>query len=83
MTGQYTREWRKDGWRVVADRRQVFGNDPGQGTPFMVYAPDGNSATLACALDTGQCEYTEIPDGIYRWLDEHVIERAERFVFGD
>lgn len=83
MSDQHTREWRKDGWRVVADRHQVFGSDPGQGTPLMVHAPDGSSATLNCALDTGQCEYTSIPDDIYRWLDENVAERAERFVFGD
>lgn len=33
------RKWHgPDGWQLVADRRQVFPDDPGQGTPLMVYS---------------------------------------------
>lgn len=75
MNDQKTKEWRRGAWRVVADRRQVFDNDPGQGTR-------NSSATMNCALDTGECDSVSIPDGVYEWLED-VDEQAYRFVFGD
>jgi hypothetical protein len=59
----------KDGWKLVLDKSEIFPDDPGQGTPAMVYAPNGDSATYNCATDTGEIgDYQRIPNSIHNWL---------------
>ena len=41
-----------DGITLVLDSSEIFPNDPGQGTPAMVYTR-GGGATYWCASDTG------------------------------
>lgn len=66
----------KYGWKLELDRaaakKQLVSDDPGNYAPVMVIGPNGESATGFCALDTGECEYTPIPDSVYRWLDEQI-----------
>ncbi len=63
-------------FRLVMDDAQIFKDDPGQGTPLMVYGPKDSSATFTCALCEGELDgYTEIPANVQRWLDE-VSDRA-------
>jgi hypothetical protein len=50
------------GISIVLDSAQIFPDDPGAGTPAMVYFnPYGKeySATFYCALDTGELECGE------------------------
>lgn len=82
--GKETLKCPKDSrYRVELDASEAYPNDPGQGTPAMVYGPKGASATFFCALDTGEMDSHEgpheIPSNIYRWL-ESVEERVDGFV---
>lgn len=58
-------------YKLVLDSEQIFPDDPGQGTPAMVYGPkDKLTATYWCAADTGEldCGSAEIPDNVMKWL---------------
>ena len=61
-----------DGYKIVFDSTEIFPDDPGNGTPLMVYGPRGSSATYQCAMDTGEIENDrltqEIPAHVHRWL---------------
>jgi hypothetical protein len=48
------------GVRIELDSAQIFPDDPGQGTPAMVYVGP-ESGTFWCAIDTGEliCGATE------------------------
>lgn len=81
------RKWHgPDGWQLVADRRQVFPDDPGQGTPLMVFSPLGSaSGTLARVLDTAETDTNQghllpVPGRVMAWL-ESLAEDAETWVF--
>lgn len=77
-----------DGWTLVADRREVYPEDPGQGTPLMVYGPRAaSSGTLGRVLDTAEvdgpgCRLDEVPSRVMRWL-ERVADEAQAWVFGE
>lgn len=67
-------------YTVVLDPAEAFPEDPGQGTPSMLYGPDDTSATFFCALDTGEIDGTqEIPSNVYRWL-EFISDEVDEFV---
>ncbi|WP_445392394.1 hypothetical protein ACUDTL_16920 [Stenotrophomonas pavanii] len=59
-------------WRVELDRREVFPDDPGAGTPAMLYGPRDSSATFYCALDTEEIsndrECIDIPRLVLDWM---------------
>lgn len=81
------RKWHgPDGWQLVADRRQVFPNDPGQGTPLMVYSPLGTaSGTLNRVLDTAETDTNNgrllpVPGKVMAWL-ENTADDAQDWVF--
>ena len=70
-------------WTLELDRNEVNANDPGEGTPAMVwrkpvtqrrrfYGEGEASGTYWCALGEGvlSSDDSEIPDDIYRWLQE-------------
>ncbi len=75
-------------YKVELDPAQVFPDDPGQGTPAMLYGPRGASATFYCAEDTGELtsqdgdSTEEIPHLVCIWLGDvyddvdELIERA-------
>lgn len=75
-----------DGWTLVADRREVFPEDPGQGTPLMVYGPKATSSgTLGRVLDTTETDTTSgqlqpVPGRVMAWL-ENTEEQATEWVF--
>ena len=75
-----------DGWTVVADRRQVFPDDPGAGTPLMVYAPGARaSGTLARVLDTAETDTNTgqiepVPGRVMAWLT-NIDNEANEWVF--
>ena len=75
-----------DGWTVVADRRQVFPDDPGQGTPLMVYAPKAMACgTLARVLDTAETDTNTgqiepVPGRVMAWLI-NIDNEANEWVF--
>lgn len=67
---------------VVADRTQVFPDDPGAGTPLVVTnCETGESATVFCALGTGEIEYSALRDSEVDFLCE-VEEDTEDFLHG-
>lgn len=68
-------------WRVELDKDQVFPDNPGEGTPAMLYSPFGKSATYACATDTGECDGTEIPAGVLTRLVE-LEDEINAFLYG-
>lgn len=60
-------------WRIELDRREVFPDDPGAGTPAMLYGPRDSSATFYCALDTeeigtGDGSYIDVPRPVLDWM---------------
>ncbi len=68
------------GLRIELDREEVFPDDPGQGTPAMVYRePDSDSkwasATYNCAINTG--ELTD-QDGGWVPLTERQVEWLDK-----
>jgi len=64
------------GWTLVADRREVFPDDPGNGTPLMVYAPRmAGWGTLGRVLDTGEVDDATgavivVPPDVLTWLED-------------
>lgn len=63
------------GLRLVLDTTQVFPDDPGAGTPAMVYLSKPHaSATFWCAVDTGECDDVRLSDTQCRWLQEQYDE---------
>lgn len=74
------------GLKIVLDRSQVFPDDPGQGTPAMVYSASGASATLWCAMSEGELVYSKT--GNIRILNDKQVEflnsiqkKAEAFLY--
>lgn len=63
------------GYRLELDQGEVFFDDPGQGTPALVYDAKGNSGTYWCVMGeaeiesrSGGCE--PIPNIVWMWLDD-------------
>ena len=54
--------------KVVLDKSQVFLDDPGQGTPAMVYLGN-HSGTYYCAVETGLVDDHELTKEQVAWLD--------------
>jgi hypothetical protein len=74
-------------WRVELDTDEVIPDNPGEGTPAMVYGPRGASATYSCASDTGEvldndCLSVAIPLDVQRWL-ESIETDVNTFLFPD
>jgi hypothetical protein len=59
------------GWTLFLDAAQIIPNDPGAGTPAMVYSPTGVSGTYWCVNDTGEigCGDETVPRDVARWLE--------------
>lgn len=62
------------GWSLALDSAEIIPDDPGAGTPAMVYGPFGKSATFGYALAEGMVydgkgEEFDIPVSVYRKLE--------------
>ncbi|MDH0071253.1 hypothetical protein N7359_01685 [Stenotrophomonas maltophilia] len=62
-------------YTVELDYTEAHPDDPGAGTPAMVYGPNGTSGTFFCVRDTGwlnegERNGHEVPPGVERWLEE-------------
>lgn len=76
---------RETGYAVTLDSREVFPDDPGNGTPAMVKSPSGASSTLWCAADTGGLladddSVEEIPLRVLDWLQGPACDHANDFI---
>lgn len=77
-----------DGWTILADRREVFNEDPGNGTPLMVYGPKNKSSgTLIRVLGTGEVYTTQgrleqVPPQVMTWLEDQA-DGAANWVYGE
>jgi len=58
---------RKHGLRVDFDAAEIFSEDPGQGTPVMVWTC-GNSATYNCARNEGEVDAVRLTQTQIDWL---------------
>jgi hypothetical protein len=61
------------GWSIAMDTAEVIPNDPGAGTPVMVYGPNRAAGTYGCVCDTGEasCGPTveQVPPHVLNWLE--------------
>lgn len=68
------------GIRIELDRGEIFPDDPGAGTPAMVYLRE-HHATYGCALDTGELSLGDVrlSGAQLKWL-ESVIDDVNDFI---
>jgi hypothetical protein len=67
-------------YRLELDSDEIIANDPGAGTPALVYGPDKQTATFWCALSSGELgDGTEIPAPVMKWLDR-MTETVDNFL---
>jgi hypothetical protein len=61
------------GIKIELDASEIFPDDPGNGTPAMVFCGK-HGGTFWCALDTGElgCGDYELTDEQHRWLQSRV-----------
>jgi hypothetical protein len=65
---------------VQLDRRQVFLDDPGAGTPALVWI-NGNSGTYWCVCDTGELmDGPELTPNEVRWLHS-INDEVDSFLY--
>lgn len=69
-----------DGIRILLDSAQIFPDDPGAGTPAMVYVGK-HAGTYWCALDTGDidCGGFTLSNAQWNWLDNQ-FDTVSEFV---
>lgn len=53
--------------RVVCDINEIYLDDPGRGTPIMVYWED-YSGTFCCCRNEGEIDGVQLPRSIRDWL---------------
>lgn len=60
------------GWRLELDPAEIVPDDPGAGTPAMVYGPNGESGTFHAVLENAEIslgdDYSEVPEDVLIWL---------------
>jgi hypothetical protein len=57
------------GYTLVLDPSEIIPDDPGAGTPALVYDPTRrHSSTYYCALENGDCDGYTLPDSVQFWL---------------
>lgn len=56
-------------YRIELDPKEAVPDDPGQGTPAMVYGPHGASGTFDCVNDTGELDEQSLPPAVLSWLE--------------
>lgn len=71
-------------YRVELDKDEVIFDNPGEGTPAMVYGPYGSCGTLYAAQAEGELvcgtrEHT-LPDNVTKWLSD-IDEEVDAFLY--
>lgn len=61
------------GFFLILDPSEIILDDPGAGTPAMLYGPRNISGTYWCAVDAGECDGVELPAAVMRWLDSDAV----------
>ena len=58
-------------YKVILDTAEVFLDDPGQGTPAIVKAPNGSTGTYWCVTGEGEIgdNGASVPAAVLKWLD--------------
>lgn len=78
-----------NGFHIVLDSDEIFPDDPGNGTPAMVYANAGKwNSTYWCAEDTGEMtvsgsvfDTVDIPQRALDWLrSEKIMDAVNDFI---
>jgi hypothetical protein len=63
---------------LILDPEEIYPDDPGQGTPAMVYGPNGMASTYNCAVNEGElCDgdrVLELPARVLAWLQSGEVE---------
>ena len=67
-----------NGLRIELDASEIYPDDPGAGTPAMVYY-GRDSATFWCALDTGELDGRKLRQPELDWLDAQ-LDTVEAFI---
>lgn len=76
----------KYGLKIVLDKSEVFPDDPGRGTPAIVYNKRGASATFTCAMNEGELDNSDtgfmnkLSDKQIDWLYE-IQNEVEEFLY--
>ena len=60
-------------YKLVLDSSEIYPNDPGNGTPAMVYCGK-RSGTYGCVTDTHELDGEEVPGKVMEWL--HLMAEA-------
>ena len=67
-------------FRLELDSREIVPDDPGAGTPALLWGPSKQTATFWCALDSGELgDGSEIPESVMKWLDR-MVPTVENFL---
>lgn len=67
-------------YRLELDSREIVPDDPGAGTPALLWGPNKQTATFWCALDSGELgDGSEIPESVMKWLDR-MVPTVENFL---
>jgi len=64
-------------WKLVVDTSEIIPEDPGAGTPALVYSPDGrHTGSMWCAIDAGDCDGINIPGAVIAAL-ENLVDQVD------
>jgi len=56
-------------WRIELDASEIVPDNPGEGTPAMVYGPESTSGTYWCVHGTGEIDgWLQLPKDVYDWV---------------
>jgi hypothetical protein len=74
------------GYTIVLNTDDVFNDDPGKGTPALVYDRSGRfSATYWCAMDGGELDGPRsshtLPDAVVSWLRDSE-DTVDAYLYG-
>lgn len=71
-------------YRVELDKEQVIPDNPGEGTPAMVYGPKKSCGTLYAAQDNGELacgpSVHTLPASVTDWLNQ-IDEEVDNFLY--
>ncbi len=67
-----------NGIRIEMDAKQIFPDDPGQGTPVLVCFANGDTGTWNCVTSEGEtADGTQLDDEQKEWIGDMETEVAE------
>jgi len=61
---------REKEWRIELYASEIHPDNPGEGTPLMVYGPESTSGTYRCVQQTGEIDgWLPLPKEVQDWID--------------